>query len=37
MSWSQFKAKYKNEIRVGVIVFVIMMLIRLVKFILNKS
>ena len=36
MNWSEFKSKYKNEIRVGVIVFIAMMLIRLVKSILNK-
>ena len=36
MNWSEFKTKYKNEIRVGIIVFVIMMLARLVKSILNK-
>jgi hypothetical protein len=36
MNWSEFKSKYKNEIRVGVIVFIAMMLIRLVKSLLNK-
>ena len=37
MNWSEFKSKYKNEIRVGVIVFIAMMLIRLVKSILNSA
>jgi hypothetical protein len=36
MNWNEFKSKYKNEIRVGVIVFISMMLIRLVKSLLNK-
>jgi hypothetical protein len=36
MNWIEFKLKYKNEIRVGVIVFISMMLIRLVKSLLNK-
>ena len=36
MNWTDFKTKYKNEIRVGVIVFISMMLIRLVKSLLNK-
>jgi hypothetical protein len=36
MNWIEFKLKYKNEIRVGVIVFIAMMLIRLVKSLLNK-
>jgi hypothetical protein len=36
MNWIEFKSKYKNEIRVGIIVFISMMLIRLVKSLLNK-
>ena len=36
MNWTDFKTKYKNEISVGVIVFISMMLIRLVKSLLNK-
>ncbi len=36
MNWSEFKTKYKNEIRVGIIVFVGMMLMKLLKSILNK-
>ena len=36
MNWTDFKTKYKNEIRVGFIVFISMMLIRLVKSLLNK-
>jgi len=36
MNWTDFKTKYKNEIRVGAIVFISMMLIRLVKSLLNK-
>ena len=36
MNWTDFKTKYKDEIRVGVIVFITMMLIRLVKSLLNK-
>jgi hypothetical protein len=36
MNWTDFKTKYKNEIRVGGIVFISMMLIRVVKSLLNK-
>lgn len=31
MNWTEFKMKYKNEMKVGVIVFVAYMLIRLIK------
>lgn len=37
MNWTEFKIKYKEEIKVGIIVFVAFMLIRVVKFILNKN
>ena len=37
MNWAEFKVKYKEEIKVGIIVFVAFMLIRVVKFILNKN
>jgi hypothetical protein len=36
MNWTEFKTKYKNEIKVGIIVFITMMLIRFVKLILKK-
>lgn len=36
MNWTAFKSKYKNEIRVGVIVLISLMLVRLVKSILKK-
>lgn len=31
MNWTEFKMKYKNEMKVGVIVFMAYMLIRLIK------
>lgn len=37
MNWAEFKIKYKQEIRVGVVVFVAAMLMRLVRFILSKN
>ena len=36
MNLTDFKTKYKNEIMVGVIVFISIMLIRVVKSLLNK-
>jgi hypothetical protein len=37
MNWTNFKEKYKSEIRVGIIVFVSIMLMRVIKFIINKN
>jgi hypothetical protein len=36
MNWSEFKVKYKQEITVGIIVFIAIMLMRVIKFIINK-
>ena len=36
-TWNEFKRKYKQEIRVGLIVFLAIMLMRMIKFILNKN
>jgi hypothetical protein len=36
MNWSEFKVKYKQEITVGIIVFIAIMLMRIIKFIINK-
>lgn len=35
MNWSEFKIKYKQEIRVGIVVLVATMLMRIVRFILQ--
>jgi hypothetical protein len=37
MNWSEFKIKYKQEIRVGIVVFIAAMLMRLVRFLLTKN
>jgi hypothetical protein len=37
LNWNDFKTKYKQEIRVGIIVFLAIMLMRFIKFILNKN
>lgn len=37
MNWAEFKIKYKQEIRVGIVVFVAAMLMRLVRYILTKN
>jgi hypothetical protein len=37
MNWKDFKIKYKQEIRVGVIVFVATMLMKIIKYLLNKN
>lgn len=37
MNWEEFKVKYKQEIRVGIIVFVVLMLMKFVKYLLNKN
>ena len=37
LNWNDFKIKYKQEIRVGIIVFLAIMLMRFIKFILNKN
>jgi hypothetical protein len=36
MNWSEFKVKYKQEITVGIIVFISIMLMRVIKFFINK-
>ncbi len=36
MNWSEFNVKYKQEIKVGIIVFIAIMLMRVIKFITNK-
>lgn len=36
-TWNEFIRKYKQEIRVGLIVFLAIMLMRMIKFILNKN
>ena len=35
-NWNDFKTKYKQEIRVGLVVFIVTMAIRILKDILNK-
>jgi hypothetical protein len=37
MNWSEFKVKYKQEIKVGIIVYISIMLMRFIKFIINKN
>jgi hypothetical protein len=37
MNWSEFKSKYKQEIRVGLIVFIATMAYRILKDILNNK
>ena len=37
MNCNEFKTKYKQEIRVGIIVFLAIILMRFIKFILNKN
>ena len=36
MNWNEFKTKYKQEIRVGLIVFIATMAYRILKDILKK-
>ena len=36
MNWSEFKTKYKQEIRVGLIVFIATMAYRIIKDILKS-
>jgi hypothetical protein len=36
-TWNEFTRKYKQEIRVGLIVFLAIMLMRMIKFILNNN
>ena len=36
-TWNEFTRKYKKEIRVGLIVFLAIILMRMIKFILNKN
>ena len=35
MNWNEFKTKYKSEIRVGLIVLVVTIAMRIIKDILN--
>jgi len=35
-NWNDFKTKYKQEIRVGLVVLIVTMAIRILKDILNK-
>jgi hypothetical protein len=37
MNWDEFKTKYKQEIRVGLIVFIATMTYRILKDILNNK
>jgi hypothetical protein len=37
MNWNEFKIKYKQEIRVGLIVFIATMAYRIIKDILNHK
>ncbi len=37
MNWNEFKTKYKQEIRVGLIVFIVTMAYRILKDILNNK
>jgi hypothetical protein len=36
-TWSEFRRKYKQEIRVGIVVFLAYMLMNVIKFIINKN
>jgi hypothetical protein len=37
MNWNEFKTKYKQEIRLGLIVFIVTMAFRILKDILNNK
>ncbi len=37
MTWSEFKTKYKSEIRVGLIVLIVTMAIRIIRDILKNK
>ena len=37
MNWNEFKTKYKSEIRVGLIVLVVTIAMRIIKDILNNK
>ncbi len=37
MTWSEFKTKYRNEIRVGLIVLIVTMAIRIIRDILKNK
>lgn len=37
MNWSEFKTKYKNEIRVGLIVLIVTMAVRVIRDILKNK
>ena len=37
MNWSEFKTKYKNEIRVGLIVLIVTMAVRIIRDILKNK
>ena len=37
MNWTEFKTKYKQEIRVGIVVLIVTMAIRILKDIINNK
>ncbi len=37
MTWSEFKTKYRNEIRVGLIVLIVTMAMRIIRDILKNK
>ena len=37
MNWNEFKTKYKQEIRVGIVVMISAIIIRILKDILNNK
>lgn len=37
MNWNEFKTKYKSEIRVGLIVLIVTIAMRIIKDILNNK
>ena len=36
-TWNEFRGKYKQEIRVGIVVFLAYILMSVIKFIINKN
>ncbi len=36
-TWNEFRSKYKQEIRVGIVVFLAYILMSVIKFIINKN
>jgi hypothetical protein len=37
MNWNEFKTKYKSEIRVGIIVLIVTMAVRIIRDILKNK